>query len=279
MAVGKRTSAGAIPLFVLLLLAVWVVFEFTKTPPISGDWQPQFSVPSIAEFNDDLVTVRNVRNFRYYPEETDMHPGYYDRKYDLSKIKGAWYTTEPWNENKLAGHTYVTFEFENGDFLAITIEARKTKNQLYSVWKALFRTYPLIYVAVDERDATLMRANIRKDKVYVYPVKLSDPKNSRILLTNMLTEMNRLSVNPRWYNTLFSNCTSEIAKQVNKITPGRISMFSWQLWLTASADELALKNGLLDTDLPIEKAREKFFVTEKSKKIGDVPHYSKSIRE
>ncbi len=276
---GKQKSAKTIFLSALLLLVVYIGFEFTKKPPISGDWQSQFRVPSTAEFGDDWVTVRNVRNFRYYPEETDMHPGYYDRKYDLSKIKRVWYTTEPWNEFKLAGHTYVSFEFENGDFLAITIEARRTVNQKYSTWKALLRTYPLIYVAADERDLTLLRANIRKDKVYVYPVKLADPKNSRILLINMLTEMNSLSVNPRWYNTLFSNCTSEIARHVNRITPGRISMLSWQLWLTGSADELALKHGLLDTNLPIEKAREKFFITEKSQIIGDDPHYSKRIRE
>ena len=93
----------------------------------------------------------------------------------------------------------------------------------------------------------------------------------------MLTKMNELTVKPEWYNTLFSSCTSNIAKHVNKLTPGRISMFSWQLWLTASADELALKHGLLDTDLSIEKAREKFFVTDISQKIGDVPDYSKEI--
>jgi hypothetical protein len=95
----------------------------------------------------------------------------------------------------------------------------------------------------------------------------------------MLTEMNNLLTHPRWYNSIFSNCTSEIAKQVNKITPGRISMLSWQLLLTASADELALKHGLLDTDLAIDKAREKFLITEKSQKIGDVVNYSKLIRE
>jgi hypothetical protein len=279
MASKRQIWIGNALALALLLVAVCVVHELIRKPPVSGDWQAQLSIPSTAEFDGDLVTVRNVRNFRYYPEEKDIHPGYYDRQYDLSKIKGVWYTTEPFNENKLAAHTYISFEFENGDFLAITIEARKTKDQSYSIWKGMARTYPLIYIAADERDVTLMRTNVRKDRVYVYPVKLSNSSNSKILLKNMLAEMNDLSVNPRWYNTLFSNCTSEIAKQVNKITPGRISVFSWQLWLTASADELALKHGLLDTDLPIDNARQKYFVTEKSQKIADNPQYSKFIRK
>jgi hypothetical protein len=91
--------------------------------------------------------------------------------------------------------------------------------------------------------------------------------------------MNNLTIKPEWYNTLFSNCTSSIVKHINRLSPGRISQFSWQLWLTASADELALKHGLLDTDLSIEEARDKFFVTDISQKIGDVPNYSMVIRK
>ena len=187
--------------------------------------------------------------------------------------------TEPFNENKLAGHTFISFEFNNGDFLAISIEARKTKDQSYSIWKGLLHTYPLMYIAADERDVLLMRANLRKDRVYVYPIKLEKPENARLLLVDMLQKMNELVIRPVWYNTLFSNCTSSIAKHVNNITPGRISKFSWQLWLTASADELALKHGLIDTDLPIEKAREKFNVNEASERVGDVPDYSAEIRK
>jgi hypothetical protein len=96
----------------------------------------------------------------------------------------------------------------------------------------------------------------------------------------MLQKMNELSsTNPRWYNTLFANCTSSIAEHINKLTPGRISMFSWQLWLTASADELALNHGLLDTNLSIKQAREKYNINEISERVGDVPNYSIEIRK
>src|SRR3989338_8837124 len=257
------------------ILLVFIVWQGSKEIPVQGDWQEQLAVISRAEFNGDLVTVKNVRNFRYYPTEKDMHAAYYDRTYDLTQVKKVWYVTEPFNEDQSAAHTFVSFEFNNGDFLAISIEARKTKGQIYSTWKGMLRTYPLVYIAADERDVVLLRANVRKDKVYVYPVKLEKPENGRLLLTDMLTRMNELvSTKPAWYNSLFSNCTSSIAKHVNKITPGRLSVFSWQLWLTASADELAMKVGLLDTDLPIEQAREKYSVNEASERVGDVPSYS-----
>lgn len=263
----------------LVVLVIFLVWQLTKKPSLTGNWQMQLATPSTAEFNGDLVTVRNVRNYRYFPKEENMHPGYYDKTYDLNKIKQVWYVAEPFNENKIAAHTFVSFEFENGDFLAITIEARKTQDQVYSVWKGMLRTYPLIYIAADERDVLLLRANLRKDNVYVYPVKFSKPENKRLLLTDMLNRMNGLLEKPTWYNTLWANCTSSIVYHVNKLDPNRVSNFSWQLWLTASADELALKRGLLDTSLSIEEARKKYLVTEKSLKIGDVPEYSKLIRQ
>ncbi|PIR73525.1 MAG: hypothetical protein COU40_02180 [Candidatus Moranbacteria bacterium CG10_big_fil_rev_8_21_14_0_10_35_21] len=259
------------------ILLVWY-FLFDKAP-LQGDWQEQLAVISTAEFNGDLVMVKNVRNFRYYPTEADIHPAYYDKTYDLTQIKKVWYVTEPFNENTVAAHTFVSFEFNNGDFLSISIEARKTKGQKYSTWKGMLHSYPLVYIAADERDVVLMRANMRKDKVYVYPAKLEKPENARLLFVDMLQRMNELTtIDPTWYNTLFANCTSSIADHVNKLTPGRISIFSWQLWLTASADELALQRGLLDTNLPIEQARERFSINELSEKIGDTTNYSNEIR-
>lgn len=263
-----------------LFLIIFIIWQGSKKAPTQGDWQEQLAIISTAEFNGDLVTVKNVRNFRYYPTEKDMHPAYYDKTYNLTQIKKVWYVTEPFNENQSAAHTFVSFEFNNGDFLAISIEARKTKEQIYSTWKGMLRTYPLVYIAADERDVVLLRANLRKDKVYIYPVKLEKPENGRLILTDMLVRMNELvTTKPVWYNTFFANCTSSIVKHVNKITPGRISIFSWQLLLTASADELALKHGLLDTDLSIEKAREKYSINKISERVGDVPSYSTEIRK
>ena len=152
-------------LFLGLVVLVFVAWQGLKKPLVNGDWQTQLAVPSAAEFNGNMVTVRNIRNFRYGPEEANMHPGYYDATYSLDTLKQVWYVTEPFNGQEYAAHTFLSFEFEGDKFLAITIEARKTKTQQYSIFKGLVRTYPLIYVAADERDVVMLRANLRKDKV------------------------------------------------------------------------------------------------------------------
>lgn len=264
-----------------ILIAGFVLWQASIKVPTSGDWQTPLAVLSTAEFHGNTVTVHNVRNFRYNGSEAekDLVPGYYDRTYDLDQIKRVWYITEPFKGFNLAAHTFLSFEFENGDFLTISIEARKLKGQEYDLFKGLFYTYPLMYIAADERDSIFVRSNIRKAEVYVYPVKLSDPNHAKVLLMDMLNKMNDLVAHPAWYNTLTANCTSSIAAHINKIWPHRLPLLQWQLWLTGYADELAFKSGLIDTDLPLDQARLKFDVTPKSQKIGNVDGYSRLIRE
>jgi len=266
-------------LFVIgLLIVAFIIWQTAKTVPNTGDWQTPLSKLSTAEFNGDKVTVRNVRNFRYKDgeEESDLIPNYYDRIYDLSKLSQVWYVSEPFKEISAAAHTFLSFEFSNGDFLSISIEARKLKGQEYSLVLGALRTYPLMYIAADERDAILVRTNVRKDDVYVYPVRT---EKGRELLVDMLDEMNQLAKSPEWYNTITDNCTSRIASHVNRVTPGRITSLAWQSFVTGYADVFALEHGLLDTNLSIDEARKKYYVTSKSQSIGDVPDYSRKIRQ
>jgi len=160
-----------------------------------------------------------------------------------------------------------------------TEEARKVKGQEYNLFTGLLHTYPLMYIAADEHDTVFVRANVDKDDLYVYPVKLQDPAHAKLLLTDMLEKMNSLAVHPEWYNTITANCTSQIAWHINKLFPGRLPRIAWQTQLSGYADELALKQGLLDTNLSIEEARKKYLVTTRSQEIGYVPNYSQLIRQ
>jgi hypothetical protein len=262
-----------------IVLGILFVWQFFRKVPTTGEWPLELQRLSTAEFNGNLVTVKNVRNFRYNGSEkdADITPNYYDKTYDLTKISKVWYITEPFNETKVAAHTFLSFEFTNGDFLSISIEARERAGQLYSVTLGMLHTYPLIYIAADERDIVFLRANIRKSNVYVYPVK-ANPEQSRKLFVDMLEKMNDLTVHPAWYNTLWANCTSLIAYHIGKIWPGRLP-YTWKVWLTGYADQFALDQGLIDTNLTLDQARAKYLISPKSRQIGDVDDYSKRVRE
>ena len=90
--------------------------------------------------------------------------------------------------------------------------------------------------------------------------------------------MNELSIHPAWYNSIFANCTSSIAGHVNKLWPGMLTSFDWQVVLTSHADKMALDSGLIDTKLTIDQARKKFYITDISQKTGYAENYSTLIR-
>jgi len=60
-----------------------------------------------------------------------------------------------------AAHTFVSFGFKSGDFLAISIEIRKEKGESFSAWRGLLKRYELMYVIADERDVIKLRAAIK----------------------------------------------------------------------------------------------------------------------
>jgi len=262
-------------IFCFLLLFLW---QWFKVPPINGDWQLPLAVQAHADFDGDLVTIKNVRNFKYGSQEQEMYPAYYDQIYDLNKLSKVWYIVEPFKNKDYAAHTFLSFEFSDNKYITISIEARKTKGQDYSLIMGLLHTYPLMYIAADERDTIFVRTNMRKDKVYLYPAKVT-PDQAKVLFVDILKRMNDLAKKPIWYNTFTANCTSSIVYHINKIWPGRLPSFSWQYWVTGYADRAAFDQGLIDTELKMDQAREEYYITDISQKIGDVPNYSQIIRE
>jgi len=265
-------------LLAFLVIAGFLAWQLMKQVPTAGDWKDTLKILSTAEFKGNLVTVKNVRNFQYDASGTPTVEAYYDKTYDLSKLVKVWYIAEPFNPGSPFSHTFLSFEFSDGSYLAITIEARLTKDEQYGITAGLLHTYPLMYIAADERDVIYVRTNINKEEVYVYPLKAT-PDQGRLLLTDMLNRMNDIAVHPTWYNAIYANCTSSIAGHVNKIWPGLLPRFDWQVVFTSYADKMALDRGLLDTTLPLDQARARFYVTDKAQKIGYVSDFSKQIRQ
>ncbi len=265
-------------LFLVTCLAIFAIWQLFIPVPTNSDWKDTLKILSTAEFNGDAVTVKNIRNFQYDAAGNPTVEEYYDKTYDLTQLKKVWYIVDPFDPGSPFAHTYLSFEFQDESFLSITIEARLTKSQKYSIWGGIVHTYPLMYIAADERDVVYLRTNIHIDQMYMYPLK-ANPADGRLLLTDMLRRMNDLGVHPVWYTAYNANCTSSIADHVNKIWPGLLPTFDWQAILTGFADKLALDRGLLDTTLPLDEARKKFYVTDKAQQIGYVPEFSELLRK
>lgn len=262
-----------------IIIAVAVAFAITHIvllPSNDRDWSPDQTVMPSAEIKGNLVTVHNIRNFEY-ASITSYVPNYYDKAFDLNALKKVWYIVEPFSGVPGSAHTFLSFEFEGDQFLAISIEIRKEKGEAFHPIKGLFNQYEIMYVAADERDVLKLRTNYRKDLVYAYPIKAPIEKMKAVFL-DMAEHMNTLRDKPEFYNTLTNTCTTKIVGHVNKISPKKVP-FSLKVLFPANSDRLAYDLGLIDTDLSFEEAQKRFFITDKALKYANDPNFSVLIRQ
>ena len=259
----------------LFIGALVAVYTYSLEPRLDRDWSPDQTLPAQAEISDDEITLRNVRNFTYR-STTDYTPAYYDTMVKLSELETVEYIIEPFGDIG-AAHTFLSFGFSNGQQIAISIEIRKEKGESFSPWKGVLNQYEIMYVIADERDVVNLRTNYRQHDVYIYPT-IATKEQVQQLFLSMLNRANKLQVEPEFYNTVFSNCTTNIATHINEITPNRIGV-DYRLLLPEYSDVLAQELGLIAQGMTIEEARAKYRVNEQAKLFQGADDFSKRLRE
>lgn len=262
-------------LLVILLTASYLLYLNSQTPRTDREWNDDQALPAEVIFDGYEVTVKNVRNFTYR-SVSDYAPGYYDTEFNLNDVETVDYIVEPFGSIG-AAHTFLSFGFKNGKYLAISVEIRKEVGEVFSPWLGLLNQYEMMYVIADERDVIGLRANYRKHDVYLYPT-VATPDQAKLLLTNMLRRSNKLLVEPEFYNTVTSNCTTNIAKHINEITAGKVG-YDLRLLLPENSDVLAMSLGLLAIDTDIESARAKYRINDRAEKYDGQEDFSTLIRQ
>ena len=260
----------------LAITAVLLLLYISIRPSNTANWSVDQQVLASASFDGNLVTIKNIRNFTYR-STTDYTPAYYNKTYDVTKLKSVDYIVEPFGDFSGAAHTFLSFGFEGGEYVSISVEIRKKKGQSFSPWKGLLKQYTLVYVVADEKDVVKLRSNYRKDDVFIYPTKIDNTHAKRLFLS-MTERVNELYTKPEFYNTITNTCTTNIVKHVNEISEVKVP-FSYKVLLPGYSDKLAYDLGLLDTTLPFYKIRERYQINEKAMKYADDEDFSIRIRE
>jgi len=244
-------------------------------PSADRPWAFDVARLARAEFDGDRVTLRGFRRARWETPERAVLT-FSDETLDLGDLVSVDFMVEPFSSFEGAAHTLLTFGFRDGRRVAISAELRKERGEHFDPLAACFRRYELCYVVGDEQDLIHLRTNVRKDRVYLYPVRATPEQRGR-LFTGMLRRANDLRTTPEFYNTLTNTCTTSIVRHVEELAPGTVPL-SWRVLLPGYADELAYDLGLLDTDLPFAEAKRRFRVDEIARGGGNGPDFSVRIR-
>ena len=266
-------AIGAYGILCAGLVILWSSIE----PTNERDWPPELAVLPSATIAGDRVIVHNIRNFDYR-SETDFTPAYYDKSFDLRDLRSVDIVTSYWMGPAIA-HVFVSFGFTGDNYLAISIEVRKPKGEGYSTLKGFFRQYELIYVVADERDIIRLRTNYRRDPpedVYIYRIKGPIEGGQRLFLEYM-HRMNALRTQPEFYNTLTTNCTTNIWTN-SHVNAGRVPL-SWKILASGYVPEYLYEQGRLEArGLSFPELQRQAHVNARAQAADKAADFSRRIR-
>jgi hypothetical protein len=276
-----RVVLGLVAALVALAL-LWVGYRLIVLQPSNQrDWEFGMETLPHVTIDGNQISVQHVRDF-HWGADGSVAPVYVDRSFDLDDLERVWFVEEPFTIPPFYGfsgiaHTYFVFDFKGQAPVAISVEARRAKGQTYDAVSGLFNSYELIYVWGTEQDLTGRRAVVEKNPLYMYPVSGSID-SGRNLFHDLAAESQGLETQPRFYNSLTSNCTNELAKEANRAQPGAIPL-NIGLFLPGYADRFLYERGFIPHDAPFETVRQRYSVADFVAANVDQPDFSEQLRQ
>jgi hypothetical protein len=244
-------------------------------PSNNRDWIPEEAKLAYAEFSPYQVTVRNIRDCRWRKAD-DYTVTYYDKTFDLGKLRSVDFIAVPFNETPGIGHTMLSFGFEGGDHLAVSVEIRRERGEEFSPIRGFFQQYEIMYVVADERDVIEKRINCDLCDVYLYR-STATPEQTRKLFADVMRRVNKLYKQPEFYDTLTNNCTTNIRNHINHLAPDRVP-YDYRVLLPGYSDRLAYDLGLIEHHGSYEETRLRAKVNYQAALYRDDPEFSRKIR-
>lgn len=203
-----------------VVLAVWALWWLSIAPRQDRDWLPEVSRDVTSEpVGEARVLVRNIRDFRW-STPTEAVENWYDLEVDPGQITSVDMIMSVWDSPDIA-HTLVSFGFADGRHIVFSGEIRREVGEEFSALGGFFKRFELVLVAADERDIVHLRTDARGEAVSLYPVVMGAAQREALFLA-FLDYGNELAEQPRWYHTLWTNCTTMPYRLVRRVSEGAV---------------------------------------------------------
>ena len=252
-----------------LLLSWWRNIR----PTNDAVWAEDVARITTATVEGTEVTVHNVRNFDWR-SETEYTAKWETRSYQLDQLISTDMIMSYW-EGPAIAHMLISFGFASGDYIAFSVEVRRSKGKTYSELGGFFKAFGLSIIAADERDVVRLRTNVRGEDVYLYALRL--PRAAmRSLFLGYLQEANQLPETPRFYNTVTVNCTMLVYHMMRRIV-GHLP-FSYRVLFSGYLPQYVYRVGGLDHRYALAELTRLGRVKERALAADQSSTFSKDIR-
>lgn len=258
--------------FGLAILLVWVPWLLIQ-PANDRDWKPEFNRTGWSEIDGDRVTLHEVRNFDYSPEG-HVTERWESRTVHLSNLRGIDFVLDAFMGDWVA-HPIMSFDFGPEGRVCLSIETRREKDESFSMLGGLYKMFELQYLFGDEKDFIRVRTNLRKEPLFLYPLK-GTPEIWREFFMDSVNAQNALLKHPQFYNVISANCTTSLRAHRQS---GQKQRFDLRLLLNGKLDEMLYQRGALQhADIAFPELRRRSYITPAAQAAHADPAFSERIR-
>lgn len=249
------------------------VFWASLVPPVDGDWSPELTRQVSGTIEADTLTLRNVRDFEWR-SDSDFTEVWTTESYDLGSIETVDLYMSYWGGPTMA-HLMTSFGFADGRYLAWSVEVRRSVGGEFSPVGDFFKSNPIAIVASEEKDVVGLRSNIQKADVYMFRLDV-EPDAARRFLEEYVRQANRLTERPRFFNSVFSNCSMTVLQMAKAV--GADLPFDWRLIVNGYLPDYLYRRDAMNSDLSLEALYDLGDITEHARGHGLTEGFSEAIR-
>lgn len=179
-------------------------------PRLDRKWVEHLSVMPEISLSDGSFSLDPVVDWSYGVDgPTQKHKTTFASTFD--DLRNVWFVVEPQPGGDYAAHTLILFEFGGDRIVGLTVEARLEEDETYDAVQGVFNKFELSYIWATARELLTRRVTFLDKDVYIYPLQL-EAQQKRNFLRELLKGTIDVSTHARFYNTITSNCTNELAK-------------------------------------------------------------------
>ncbi len=179
-------------------------------PRLDRPWVENLSRMPKVELSQGAFALDHVTDWSY-TDEAPKTKGARTFANTFDELRNVWFVVEPQPGQPYAAHTLILFEFGGDRIVGLTVEARLEDGETYDALQGTLNKFELSYVWSTARDLLTRRVTMLHKQVYVYPLQL-DEMQKRSFLRALIEQTVDVSTHARFYNTVTSNCTNELAK-------------------------------------------------------------------
>jgi hypothetical protein len=232
-------------IFSIFIFFLIIFYPHIKTPSLNRNWSEESKILPDITIEENTISVKNIRDWRYEKDKV-ISKNYFDDEFDLNKIKKTYLLFNPFSDWEAIGHFFFVFEFEDNKTVSVSIEARREKDEEYKFVKGMMNNYELWYAYGSIEDFLGRRAIYQDQELYMYPLLISE-EYSKLLFADLAMVTEKLETEPRFYNTISSNCTNLLADSANRIKKGSIP-YHYSRILVGYADNQLYDLNLISND-------------------------------